>query len=161
MIMVQDTQSARFPGMPQSAVATGLVDDVLSPDQMPAALLTYVRGPYLTRSATAPVTFTISPAVLQEMLSLLHSHTGHSFATSKISTIRRRIARRLTLHQMTQPDHDLRYVREHPEELDTLVQERQHCRGERGGGTALWLDARGVARAVDTHAGARRVPGPG
>src|SRR5574341_2657746 len=45
MIMVQDAQSARFPGMPQSAVATGLVDYVLPPDQGPAELLTYVRGP--------------------------------------------------------------------------------------------------------------------
>ena len=31
--------------MPQSAVATGLVDYVLSPEQMPAELLAYVRGP--------------------------------------------------------------------------------------------------------------------
>ena len=53
MMMVQDAQSAKFPGMPQSAVATGLVDYVLSPEQMPAELLTYVHGPYLTRSAAA------------------------------------------------------------------------------------------------------------
>ncbi|HEY5869868.1 MAG TPA: chemotaxis protein CheB [Candidatus Tectomicrobia bacterium] len=80
IIMVQDAQSARFPGMPQSAVAAGLVDYVLAPDQMPSALLTYVRGSYLTLSATAPATLAISPEVLQEILSLLHSHTGHSFA---------------------------------------------------------------------------------
>ena len=123
IIMVQDAQSARFPGMPQSAVAAGLVDYVLAPDQMPAALLTYVRGSYLTRSATAPATLAISPEVLQEILSLLHSHTGHSFTAYKISTILRRIERRLNLHQMTQADHYLRYVREHPEELDTLFQE--------------------------------------
>ena len=123
IIMVQDAQSARFPGMPQSAVAAGLVDYVLAPDQMPAALLTYVRGSYLTRSATAPATLAISPEVLQEILSLLHSHTGHSFAAYKISTILRRIERRLNLHQMTQADHYLRYAREHPEELDTLFQE--------------------------------------
>jgi two-component system CheB/CheR fusion protein len=123
MIMVQDAQSARFPGMPQSAMATGLVDYVLSPEQMPAELLAYVHGPYLTRSAAAPTTLAISPEVLQEILSLIQTHTGHSFAAYKISTIRRRIERRLTLHKIPQPDQYLRYLREHPEELDTLFQD--------------------------------------
>jgi two-component system CheB/CheR fusion protein len=123
MIMVQDAESARFPGMPQSAVATGLVDYVLSPEQMPAELLAYVRGPYLTRSVAAPAALVISPEVLQEILSLIQTHTGHSFAAYKISTIRRRIERRLNLHQITEPDLYLRYLREHPEELDTLFQE--------------------------------------
>jgi two-component system, chemotaxis family, CheB/CheR fusion protein len=123
MMMVQDAESARFPGMPQSAVATGLVDYVLSPEQMPAELLAYVRGPYLTRSAAAPAALAVPPEVLQEILSLIQTHTGHSFAAYKISTIHRRIERRLTLHQMTQPDHYLRYLREHPEEIDTLFQE--------------------------------------
>ena len=45
MMMVQDAESARFPGMPQSAVATGLVDYVLSPEQMPPSCWRMCAGP--------------------------------------------------------------------------------------------------------------------
>jgi two-component system CheB/CheR fusion protein len=109
--------------MPQSAVATGLVDYVLSPDQMPAELLAYVRGPFLPRSATVPDALLVSPEVLQEILSLIQTHTGHSFTSYKVSTLRRRIERRLNLHQITQPDQYVRYLREHPDEIDNLFNE--------------------------------------
>jgi two-component system CheB/CheR fusion protein len=123
MVMVQDAQSARFAGMPCSALETGLVDYVLSPDQMPAEILTYVRGPYLSRSPDPTPPLAIVPEVLQDMLSLVYAYTGHSFASYKISTIRRRIERRLNLHQITQPEHYVTYLREHPEEIDSLFHE--------------------------------------
>lgn len=123
LVLVQDAQSARFSGMPQSAVATGLVDEVLSPEHMPAALLAYVRGPYLPRSAVVPEALAVSPEVLQEIVSLLHTHTGHSFAAYKVSTIRRRLERRLQLHQLAQPEHYVQYVRTHPEEIEQLFRE--------------------------------------
>src|SRR3569833_3047335 len=44
-VLAQDVDSAKFDGMPKSAVETGVVDAVLRPDQMPAALLSYVQHP--------------------------------------------------------------------------------------------------------------------
>ena len=46
MAMVQQPESADYKQMPESAIATGLVDYVLTPEQMPEALLNYVRQPY-------------------------------------------------------------------------------------------------------------------
>jgi two-component system CheB/CheR fusion protein len=120
MAMAQAPQSAKFAGMPQSAIDTGLMDYILPPDQMPAALLRYVQGPYLTRDAETAAGSIISPEVLQEILSLVHARTGHSFAAYKVSTTRRRLERRLNLHQIDRPEHYLRYLREHPDELDHL-----------------------------------------
>ncbi len=48
MAMVQQPESADFDQMPTSAIATGLVDYVLTPEKMPEALIKYVRQPYLS-----------------------------------------------------------------------------------------------------------------
>src|ERR1700692_2587792 len=42
MVMAQTTESTEYDGMPRSAIATGLVDFVLPPNQMPSQLLAYV-----------------------------------------------------------------------------------------------------------------------
>jgi chemotaxis methyl-accepting protein methylase len=56
----------------------------------------------------------------QEILSLVYARTGHSFSAYKVSTTRRRLERRLNLHQIDRPEHYLRYSREHPDERDNL-----------------------------------------
>ena len=43
VVMVQDEASARFEGMPRSAMATGMVDFVLSPPGMPLEIERYLR----------------------------------------------------------------------------------------------------------------------
>jgi hypothetical protein len=40
--MVQDPASAKYDGMPQSAIHTGLADFVLPPEEMPEHLIGYV-----------------------------------------------------------------------------------------------------------------------
>ena len=47
MAMVQKPESAKYAGMPSSAISTGLVDYVLPVEEMPQQLENYVRGPYL------------------------------------------------------------------------------------------------------------------
>ena len=49
--MAQTPDTASQSGMPTSAIATGLVDFVLPPDQMPKALLEYVRTRACHRAA--------------------------------------------------------------------------------------------------------------
>jgi two-component system, chemotaxis family, CheB/CheR fusion protein len=43
MVMAQTPTTAEYDSMPQSALATGLVDYTLPPEEMPAQLLTYVQ----------------------------------------------------------------------------------------------------------------------
>ena len=42
MVMVQTPETTEYDGMPRSAIATGMVDFVLPPHEMPAQLLAYV-----------------------------------------------------------------------------------------------------------------------
>jgi two-component system CheB/CheR fusion protein len=43
MVIAQDPESAKFDGMPRSAIATSLVDYVLSPEEMAAQLIEYAQ----------------------------------------------------------------------------------------------------------------------
>ncbi|HEY2250765.1 MAG TPA: chemotaxis protein CheB, partial [Planctomycetaceae bacterium] len=47
MAMVQDPGTAEYDQMPKSAIASGLVDFTLPVEKMPAALLEYIRQPYI------------------------------------------------------------------------------------------------------------------
>ena len=123
MAMAQEPQSAKYTGMPSSAQATGLADYVLPPADMPQQLLAYANGPYLRRtddSASAPV---VPPEPMQKIFVLLRNRTGHDFSGYKENTIRRRIERRMNVHQITQPDDYVRYLQENPHESDVLFKE--------------------------------------
>ena len=68
MVMVQEPESADFDQMPRSAIATGLVDYILTPEQMPEALINYVRQPYVS-SITSDLS--LSPDLLNRVLILV------------------------------------------------------------------------------------------
>jgi two-component system, chemotaxis family, CheB/CheR fusion protein len=65
----------------------------------------------------------IPNAPLQMIFSQLRSRTGHDFSCYKASTIRRRIERRMNVHQLARPDDYVRYLRENPREVDLLFKE--------------------------------------
>lgn len=46
MAMVQNPESSCFDGMPRSAIATGMIDYVLAPADMPAQLIAYVTNTF-------------------------------------------------------------------------------------------------------------------
>jgi len=99
--IVQDPATAQFDDMPKSAVATGLVDLVLSPDRMPESLLNYIRHPYVRGGKpVAVLEAEAEPGGLQDILSLVKAQKGCDFSYYKRGTISRRIERRMSLHQI-------------------------------------------------------------
>src|SRR5262249_38132111 len=46
--LAQDQNSAKFPGMPQSAIATGVVDFVMAPEDIAWELVRISRHPYIS-----------------------------------------------------------------------------------------------------------------
>jgi two-component system, chemotaxis family, CheB/CheR fusion protein len=95
-VIAQDPDEAEFDGMPRSAIATGLVDEVLALNDMPGALAK--RAPLIT--AGAPRGREVTPphsAALSEIISLLKEQTPHDFRHYKPGTLERRIERRLAL----------------------------------------------------------------
>jgi two-component system CheB/CheR fusion protein len=122
MAMVQQVESAKYAGMPSSALATGLADYVLPAGQMPKPLMAYARGPYVARSHEEEESSAFAEP-LQKIFVLLRSRTGSDFSSYKSSTIQRRIERRMNLHQIKGPTRYLHYLQENPHELDILFKE--------------------------------------
>ena len=124
MAMAQDVDSARFSGMPASAIATALVDFVSTPAAMPAQLEAYARG--LARLRPIFEGASRRPDVaepLQKIFMLLRAHTGHDFSSYKQSTMLRRIERRMAAHHLEKPADYVRLLQENPQEIETLFRE--------------------------------------
>ncbi len=118
--LVQEPASARYDGMPASAIHAGYATRVLPPDQMPEAL----RHLAVPRTSLDPAPLPTSPvAHLNRILMLLRSATGHDFSLYKKSTIGRRIERRMAQHDLTDMEIYARYLKEHPAEVVILFKE--------------------------------------
>ncbi|MFO7606239.1 MAG: chemotaxis protein CheB, partial [Desulfurivibrionaceae bacterium] len=112
MVMAQDSDSAKYDGMPQSAISTGLVDFVLPPAGMPEKLLGYVRHHDKTKGIGAPDGEKNIENYLPKIFILLRAKTGHDFSLYKKNTINRRIERRMHLHQIDNISEYFRYLQE-------------------------------------------------
>ena len=100
--IAQDPQTAQFDDMPRSAVATGLVDFVLSPDRMAEVLLPYLRHPYVRGGEPeAVLEGKGKPGGLQDILTILQTQSNCDFRFYKKNTILRRIERRMGLHRIS------------------------------------------------------------
>jgi two-component system CheB/CheR fusion protein len=78
-VFVQDPESARYDGMPRSAVGSGLADFVLTPEQMPEQLIRFVRHSVINGSrVVAAVEEEKEP--LQQIFAIMRTRTGHDFA---------------------------------------------------------------------------------
>lgn len=116
----QDPTTAKYNGMPQSAIDTGSVDWILPPENMGAeiGLIVQHRGriPMATQSAGAPAT-------LKTLLVKVRGRTKVDFSQYKEPTLWRRIERRMAAnHVGTLPDY-LALVDERPQELDKLCKD--------------------------------------
>lgn len=122
MVMAQAPESAKFSGMPDSVIGTGLVDYILPPGEMPARLLQYAQqgGRLLVRE---PALVGKTPDGLNKIFYLIRSVTGHDLSCYKRSTIVRRLERRMKVHQIDSLPHYVRYLQSNRHEVETLFKE--------------------------------------
>lgn len=118
--LVQDPLTAKYDGMPTSAIDAGYACQVLPVGQMPALLLSDGRA-LCTQPEYASNPKTISG--MSRILMLLRSFTGHDFSHYKKSTIGRRVDRRMLQHNMTDLEIYARYLKEYPAEAHILFKE--------------------------------------
>ena len=123
MVMVQNTASTEFDGMPRSAIATGMVDYELPPAEMPAQLVAYAVHAFgkLPKSASLPAPKVESAT--KKIFILLRAQTGHDFSQYKPSTIHRRIERRMAVHQIDGIDGYVKYLQQNPAEVEALFRD--------------------------------------
>lgn len=135
--------SAKFTSMPHSAIATGMVDYILSPKDIALELARLSKQPL--RKSKKSVTSTPAEdkinnhdpdlrAILQE----LFKSTGVDFSAYKINTIKRRILRRMLLYKTKTLQQYAVLLREKQEETSILYQD-------------LLINVTSFFRDTDTH----------
>lgn len=121
-VFVQDPATAKFDGMPQSAVESGFADVVAPVDVLPERILAYLKHvPSVVKDEIHVEDK--SQSALEKVIILLRSQTGHDFSLYKKTTIYRRVERRMGLHQLDKISSYVRFLRENPQEVELLFRE--------------------------------------
>jgi two-component system CheB/CheR fusion protein len=123
LVMVQDEQTAKFDGMPRSAIATSLVDYILPPEQMMREMLNYIQHPCLVSDPLVKRTMVQDDDSLGKLFALLRSSNGVDFTFYKQNTMVRRIERRMSIKQIEKLGDYLHYLYQSPSEVNTLYRE--------------------------------------
>ena len=118
MVMVQDPLSAKFDGMPSSAIKTGLADYILPPEDMPGRLMKYT-----SQKIKGILSDKQLPDSFHKIFILLRAHTGHDFSLYKQNTISRRVERRMNIAQLDNIQNYIRLLQENPAEIEILFKE--------------------------------------
>jgi two-component system CheB/CheR fusion protein len=122
MVMVQSEESAKFDGMPRSAISTGLADFVLPPDQMPKQLQAFIKHPYVTKTERSESLLSNEDGLIR-IFALLRERCKVDFTYYKPSTVVRRIERRMSINQVEDIKDYVNYILGNPAELTTLYRE--------------------------------------
>ncbi len=123
MVMAQDPDTAKYDGMPRSAIGTGLVDFILPVEMMPKTLIGYVKHPSLKSTGKIRISETTIQHQLQKVFALIRSTIGHDFSQYKQTTIQRRIERRLAVHQIDKLTDYIMFMQKNPLEIEALFKD--------------------------------------
>lgn len=118
--IAQDAESAKYDGMPQSAIQTGCVDLVLRPVEI---------GTHLNKILTSKRDFSefrhqaLQETPVSDLLQILLARTRVDFREYKQTTITRRIERRMTALGITDQDEYTQFLRNNPHAVDALFKD--------------------------------------
>jgi two-component system CheB/CheR fusion protein len=118
--LAQKPDTAKYDGMPRVAIATGMVDLVLSPERIGAKLAAVARHPYLLE---VQPTGALDDGEMQRLFDLLRPISGVDFKHYKLPTIKRRLLRRMALHRLTELSDYIRMLQSTPGEVRSLYQD--------------------------------------
>ena len=122
LAIVQDPTEAEYDGMPQSAIAAGLVDLVLPLAQIPGAIVDFVRTqPDVRLPADEGDLETETSRLLQKAFSQLRARTSRDFSRYKRATMMRRIQRRMQLRHVAKFGAYLDLLRSDEDEVRSLA----------------------------------------
>lgn len=142
-ITIAQDDTAQYQTMPRAAVAAGVIDLVLPPPAIADELLRLSQQTELLKltnqddevpeettnsasqtaddeEAAAAQTAGIDQEDLKPIIQLIYRTIGVDFSHYKVTTIRRRIIRRMLLYKLDSLPDYTRYLREHPDEIPVL-----------------------------------------
>src|SRR5579871_946554 len=118
----QDYETAKYNGMPHSAVEAGVADYILSPPRI-AQELVRIRKEPSTREPRDSDAFDGKDRLLKEIFRLLKTFSKVDFVDYKVATIRRRILRRMSINRVTDLAEYVQLLHRNPQEIDSLYRD--------------------------------------
>ncbi len=116
LIFAQDPGEAEYGTMPDSAIATGVVD-FIGPI---AALAERVAEAVRSKKAMSRTSREEAEQHIRNILAFLRMRTGHDFSNYKRATLLRRVARRMQITRQDSLQRYLGYLQSHPAEAQEL-----------------------------------------
>lgn len=116
----QSPESAKYDGMPHSAIDSGVVDHIVTPDRIGFELRRLILFPNLMTEIAG---WEEKPPELAQIFEMVKAKTRIDFSSYKLSTVLRRLQRRLLATRSENLAGYLAYLNNHPAELEALARE--------------------------------------
>jgi two-component system CheB/CheR fusion protein len=125
IIFAQDEKTAKYGGMPQSAIAAGCVDFVLSPKKIAGELERIAKHPLISFAGPVKADESIitEDKGLESIFDILRSAKGLDFTHYKTPTISRRVSRRMVLLKLENLKGYIKFLRENKDEIEKLYED--------------------------------------
>ncbi len=117
---VQDPETAKYDGMPRSALASGAADFCLPLSGIGDELARIAQAPPRRVVAQAPAPLERADDELASLFVLIRAEFGTDLSHYKLATIERRVERRMALHRLGRLEDYVRLVRHRRDELHAL-----------------------------------------
>jgi two-component system CheB/CheR fusion protein len=117
----QDLTTAKYDGMPNSAVGAGVVDYVLPPDRIAEELIRIQRQP--AREQPPASMFDGKDRLMKEVFRLLKGVSKVDFVDYKVATIQRRILRRMNINRVDELADYVKLLHRNPPEVEALYRD--------------------------------------
>jgi two-component system CheB/CheR fusion protein len=117
-----DGTAPKQPSMPDTAIAAGVVDLVLSVEDMPARLAEFARS-FTIEQASGEGDVQVAQSGTNAIYKLLLDQVGHDFSGYKETTFMRRVRRRMQVLQIDHLDSYVERLRAEPDEVSMLFRD--------------------------------------
>ncbi|MGF1480217.1 MAG: chemotaxis protein CheB [Cyanophyceae cyanobacterium] len=121
--LVQSPETAHFTSMPTSPIPSGLVDEILSPQDLAQTVYELIRYSDNFPQPTSEEVNLIDPAQLQQILDILAEREEIDFSHYKVSTLSRRIYHRCALTNSSDLNSYIEQLKNSDEEQKRLRQD--------------------------------------
>lgn len=118
-VIVQEPSTAKFDGMPKSAISSGYIDLISAPADICNHIENYIDGILPEKEIGAKV----HNDHIQAILSTVYKKTGYDFTQYKYPTIVRRINRRMDLVRIQELQEYRTYIQQGEDEANLLAKE--------------------------------------
>ena len=123
LVFVQDPSSAKYDGMPRSALASGFTDFCLAPKAIGEELARIAHGSESLRIYKTPARAPQVQEQIARLFLMVRSAFGNDLSRYKPSTVERRIERRMTLHRLGNLEDYVKLVQSDSDELQALYKD--------------------------------------